>query len=129
MEGGCSCGAVRYRAVGQPVLSLLCFCRDCLSAFGCDGYPGMMVKNDNFEIIQGTPATFARSSASGRSVVRHFCSKCGCNVWGQTELGMVSIAAGTLDNPDLFNPTKAVFTSQAPAWARIPDHLECEADP
>ncbi len=108
------------------MLSLLCFCSDCLAAYGCDGYPGMMFTNDTFEVTSGDTSVHSRIAESGRRVERHFCSNCGTTVWGQTALGLVSIAAGTLDNPELFNPTKAVFTSQAPGWARIPSHLEIE---
>lgn len=126
LDGGCTCGKIRYQVNDEPVLSLLCFCSDCLSSFGCDGYPGMMVKNEHFAPVSGKPSTYSRNSAAGRTVVRHFCADCGTNVWGQTELGLVSIVAGTLDQPDYFTPTKAVFTSQAPSWARIPDHLEHE---
>ncbi len=122
--GGCLCGAVRYRVTGTPVLSLFCFCRDCLAAGGADGYPGMMVRTEAFEHTGGSTTTHRRSAASGRSVTRHFCPQCGSNLWGVTELGLVSVAAGTLDDPDVFVPTKAVFTEDAPGWARIPAHLE-----
>ncbi len=124
MEGGCFCNAIRYRVTGEPALSLLCFCSDCLASYGCDGFPGLMVENNAFQQVAGSTTEFARSSASGRTVVKHFCSTCGTTIWGQTELGLVSISAGTLDDPNRFRPTKAVFTDQAPHWARIPDHLE-----
>jgi hypothetical protein len=77
--GGCFCGSVRYRVGGKPVLSLICFCRDCVATSGSDGY---------------------------------------------TELGLVSIATGSLDEPDVFKPTKAVFVADALSWARIPEGLE-----
>ena len=31
-EGGCQCGAIRYRAVGEPVLAALCHCSSCRRA-------------------------------------------------------------------------------------------------
>jgi hypothetical protein len=126
LEGGCWCRRVRYRVSGPPVLSLLCFCRDCLATSGTDGYAGMMVREDDFEKLSGETATHTRTSASGRNVERHFCSACGSNLWGATQLGLVSVAAGSLDDPNAFEPTKAVFVSQAPAWARIPDGIERE---
>ena len=125
-QGGCLCGNVRYSVQGKPVLSVLCFCRDCLSLFGCDGYPGMMIENQDFSALQGKCSTYPRTAESGRTVTLNFCPDCGTTVWGQTELGMVSVVAGTLDNPDVFEPEKAVFTTQAPAWARIPEGLDRE---
>lgn len=126
-EGGCLCGQVRYRVLGAPVLSLHCYCRDCLSVAGTDGYAGMMVEQGEFEHVSGETAVHTRGSASGREVARHFCPSCGSNLWGVTELGLVSVAAGTLDDPSAFVPTKAVFTSQAPRWARFPEGVEREA--
>ncbi|MCP5055658.1 MAG: hypothetical protein GY937_02915 [bacterium] len=38
----------------------------------------------------------------------------------------IGIPAGSLDDPDVFKPTKAVFVADAPSWARIPEGLECD---
>lgn len=124
LEGGCLCRDVRYRVTAPPVLSLLCYCRDCLATSGTDGYAGMMVEEAYFEQLCGETTSHSRGAKSGRTVIRHFCSTCGSNLWGQTELGLVSVAAGTLDDPDAFEPTKAVFVADAPSWASIPDGLE-----
>jgi len=124
LDGGCFCGAVRYRTTGSPVLSLLCFCTDCLAIAGTDGYAGMMVRAADFEHLSGETVVHAKVARSGRSVHRHFCPKCGSNLWGQTELGLISVAAGTLDDPNAFKPTKAVFVADAPDWARIPEGLD-----
>jgi hypothetical protein len=117
---------VRYRVTGEPVLSLLCYCRDCLRTAGTDGYAGMMVPQENFECFAGSTATHVRQASSGREVERNFCPRCGSNLWGATQLGLVSVAAGTLDDPDAFQPSKVVFASQAPSWARIPVGIERE---
>ena len=119
LYGGCFCGAVRYRVKGEPVLQLLCYCRDCLTFSGTDGYAGMMFKAEHFQCIQGTPRSFAKTSRENRTVVRHFCSTCGTGLWGKTEFGLVSIPAGTLDEPERFDPQRTVFTEDAPHWARI----------
>ena len=55
---------------------------------------------------------------------QNFCGRCGTNLWGYTELGLVSVAAGSLDDPEVFRPTRAAFRDEAPGWARIPDNLE-----
>lgn len=124
LDGGCFCGEIRYRISGDPVLQLYCFCTDCLAITGTDGYAGYMVKNEDFSLVKGTPKTHDKLSKEGRTVRRHFCGTCGTNLWGQTELGLVSVAAGTLDDPSEFQPTKKAFAHDAPDWARVPGSLE-----
>jgi hypothetical protein len=86
MTGGCACGAVRYRITGAPVLSLHCFCTDCVAVCGTDGFAGMVVKNEAFEHTDGQTKSFTRGSKSGRSFERHFCPECGANLWGKQSL-------------------------------------------
>lgn len=126
ITGRCSCGAITYAVSAAPQLSVLCFCRNCLRAFGADGYPGMMVKAAHFHVTKGCASRFTRGSESGRSVTRCFCGVCGTSLWGETELGLVSVLAGTLDDPSVFKPNRAVFTAGAPHWARIPADLPAE---
>jgi hypothetical protein len=123
-NGGCFCGEIRYEITGDAVLQLLCFCEDCLSIVGTDGYAGYMVSKSDFRLVAGKPQVHTKTSKEGRRVHRHFCGVCGSNLWGVTELGLVSVAAGSLDDPSAFKPTRKVFTSGAPHWARIPEGLE-----
>jgi hypothetical protein len=120
--GGCFCGAIRYEVSGKAELQLFCFCADCRKLGGTDGYAGYMVPNENFRPTKGEPKQYRKVSSEGRTVIRHFCAECGSQVWGVTELGLTSVAAGTLDDPNLFQPTVNVFEEQAPSWARIPKH-------
>ncbi|MFK8034748.1 MAG: GFA family protein [Hyphomicrobiales bacterium] len=124
LEGGCFCGEVRYKISGDAVLQLLCFCSDCLSLSGTDGYAGYMVKSEEFHLLEGTPSTFQKTSKEGRIVTKYFCGTCGSNLWGVTSFGLTSVAVGSLDDPNQFHPNKKVFTQNAPNWARIPDELE-----
>ena len=124
IEGGCFCGAIRYQVSGEPELQLLCFCSDCRAITGADAWPGYMVKTEDFSIIKGQPKVFSKTSKQGRTVKQNFCGICGSTLWGETEFGLISVGAGSLDNPEQFSPTKKVFCSDAPHWARIPDNLE-----
>lgn len=124
ITGKCFCGEIKYRITGAPILQLFCFCKDCRSITGTDGYAGYMVKQSDFHLLTGTPSIHEKISKQGRTVKRHFCRICGSNLWGQTEFGLISVAAGTLDDPNEFKPTKKVFTHDAPGWARIPPELE-----
>lgn len=124
LTGGCFCGDIRYEVVGEPALQLLCYCADCLSITGTDGYAGFMVKTEDFSLKQGAPSVHEKPSRAGRSVWRHFCGNCGTNLWGHTEFGLTSVSAGTLDEPNRFKPTRKAFAHDAPDWARIPPDLD-----
>ncbi|GAA5444936.1 hypothetical protein Misp06_03128 [Microbulbifer sp. NBRC 101763] len=123
-EGGCFCRNVRYKIKGEPVLQLFCFCSDCRMITGSDAWPGFMVRSSDFLCSLGIPKIYKKVSSEGRTVKQHFCKNCGSNLWGETEFGLISVGAGTLDNPDIFNPSNKVFTSGVPHWARVPENLE-----
>ena len=124
LEGGCYCGKVRYKVTGTPAFQLFCFCKDCRSLTGTEGWAGYMVNNSDFCVLEGKPTIHEKISKEGRVVKQYFCGTCGSNLWGETEFGLVSVAAGTLDDPSVFKPTKKVFVADAPHWARIPEELE-----
>lgn len=124
ITGGCFCGKIRYEIRGAPVLQLICFCTDCLKTTGTSGYGGYMVNESDFAIVAGESRVHARESKEGRTVRRHFCPECGSNLIGVTDFGLVSVAAGTLDDPNHFQPDKKVFVHDAPHWGRVPDELE-----
>ena len=124
LQGGCFCGNVRYKICGEPVIQLFCYCNDCQSMTGSDGWAGYMVNESDFTVIAGQAKVHEKTSKEGRVVRQCFCDVCGSNLWGETEFGLVSVAAGSLDDPSVFKPTKKVFVADAPHWARIPAELE-----
>ena len=62
-EGGCLCGAVRYRISGTPVSSSVCRCRSCRPASGAPG----VVHKDHYQLLQGHPPRTTRRARSGSS--------------------------------------------------------------
>ena len=73
VEGGCLCGAVRYRASGESDHPTLCHCNSCRRAAGAPVVAWTTFPPSRFEFTKGTPARY-RSSPP---VVRTFCSTCG----------------------------------------------------
>ena len=125
-SGGCSCGAVRYEATGEPLRVSVCHCKECQrrtgSAFGISCYfPEKSVK-----ILQGTLKSYQRLSDEGRWFKTQFCDVCGSTVLWHLEVlpEAIGIAGGTLDVTDWLNPRLHVWASSAQKWIRFPDDAE-----
>jgi hypothetical protein len=123
--GGCLCGALRYEAEGEPKFMGHCYCADCRKASG-SGFIPFMGFSASAVRLTGESRKFISKSARGGDAVRNFCPVCGGLVFGG-EAGkdaMLTIYAGSLDDPSLFHPTVAIFTRGRPDWAAIPPDLK-----
>jgi hypothetical protein len=120
LTGRCLCGAVRYESPGPALFSVVCHCRDCQRASGSGGVPILGVPQPSF-ICEGPVKQSRVTGGSGMPAVRNFCSSCGSLLFGTPESApeMVTIYAGSLDDPAAFTPTDALFAAQRPAWARL----------
>jgi len=129
ITGGCLCKNLRYEISAAPEFCLYCYCRDCQRSTGSDRFAGVMFAETAFAITNGESSSIQTNATSGRKVDRHFCPLCSTMIYGQTEIGLVSVCAGTLDDTSLFKPTMAVFTEDAPVHADIPTELIPPAQP
>ncbi|MBI5505337.1 MAG: GFA family protein, partial [Deltaproteobacteria bacterium] len=73
IEGGCLCGAVRYRIQGEPIVSATCQCRSCRKASAAAIVPWLHVRTHDLSFTCGEPVGFESSP----SVTRTFCGRCG----------------------------------------------------
>ena len=130
IEGGCLCGAVRYSIVGQPLAQLYCYCTDCRKVSGTDGYAAYIVHRTDLTLDQGQPSRFSVTAKSGRTNTRNFCGACGSRLWADIDIGatgamsVASVAGGSLDDPEMFQPTMIHCEKDAPSWGRVPGHLD-----
>ena len=107
MTGQCHCGHVKYRVQGPILDHNYCSCRGCQRATGTLKAPFVVVAKASFKVTAGTPSLYRADSgvkcdAHGSW---HFCPKCGTQVFWMGDKGdRVDIFAGTLDDPDIFQP-------------------------
>ncbi len=126
-QGGCMCGAVRYKINGAPDWSAHCHCRSCQRAIGAAFATWCAVKRENFEVTDGE-ITICETSPG---VDRGFCGKCGTSLTyiargeqsGQDWTGQVWFLAPTLDEPAIAAPTGHVFVSHRQPWVKLADGL------
>src|SRR5260370_4513614 len=61
LEGGCSCGGIRYRLSGEPLVSGICHCSTCRRTCGAPMMPFVTFPSDRFELTRGKPLQFQSS--------------------------------------------------------------------
>jgi hypothetical protein len=120
-EGGCLCGAVRYKFSDDMLRHVICHCRDCQRASGSAFHIGVVVTRKGFEITRGEMRTHRMIGDSGRWIDRSFCPVCGSGILHELERGpeYVVIKAGTLDDPSLVTPTHEIFVKSRMPWVSI----------
>jgi hypothetical protein len=124
-EGGCLCGALRYRVNGEPFDADYCHCRMCQKSTGAPVGVWMDFKKEQVKWLSGNP----REYASSGTVRRGFCAECGSTVsFRDTRYPeYYTLAIVTLDDPDVFQPEYHIHTSSRPKWFTIRDDLEKHA--
>ena len=97
LEGGCLCGAVRYRLTAALVATLYCHCRMYQRAHGAPAIAWLAVPFAAFKLTEGTPTAYRSSDHA----FRHFCGRSGapllCHEADSPKYMDVSIAS--LDTP------------------------------
>ncbi len=121
-QGGCLCGAVRYKLHGAPDWSAHCHCRSCQKATGAAFTTWAGMKKQNFEVTRGR-LTVCNTSPD---VERGFCGKCGTSLTYVAEKGwpgQVSVLVPTLDDPGIVTPTAHVYVEHQLPWVKLDDGL------
>ncbi len=120
-EGGCLCGAVRYRVTAEPIARSICHCRSCRLASGAPSVAWSVFRPQDFSFVRGTPIAFASSP----SVVRTFCGRCGSPLTyrhtGRPQA--VDVTTATFDHPELFPPDKEIWIEHRIDWERVNEEI------
>jgi len=116
-EGGCLCGAVRYRVKQEPQAVVICHCTHCQKASGSAFSVNLLVKEADYE-QRGETRFLLDTGDSGLPSYRHFCGHCGSPIMTRAENlpGLCLVKAGTLDQPEGIGPQLEIYTDHAAAW-------------
>jgi len=125
-EGGCQCGAVRYRVEGEPVMVGICHCHECQKQSGSAFGMSFIVRKEAFSLLSGHPKTFTRNADSGRPVVCAFCPDCGTRIYHDTRWldGVLNIKPGTFDDTSFFQPSGQIWTAKKQPWLELPADIQ-----
>lgn len=121
--GSCNCGSLRLEADGHPLFQGFCRCTDCRKASG--GHSAAITRLREDVKVSGDFRSYVTTGDSGAAVHRNFCPTCGCLAFNlyPGEVGIISINAGLLDNPEVFDPEVVLYERSAVAWDHIDPRL------
>ena len=117
-EGGCLCGAVRYRVVGTPLSVAICHCTNCQKNTG-SAFSVNVIFPKAALTMEGTPAIYEDIGDTGNIVRRVFCGKCGTPLESRSVFSAPEYAvlkSGSFDDPTKFVPDSEVYCVTAMPW-------------
>ena len=125
LEGGCSCGAVRYRLTSAPMFVHCCHCLDCQRQTGSAFVINALIETDRIELLSGEPEPISMPTDSGRPHDIYRCPKCLTAVWSDygRRPALRFLCVGTLDEPSALSPDVHIFTRTKLPWLRLPDDI------
>ena len=123
LEGGCSCGAVRYRLKTGPMFVHCCHCHDCQRQTGSAFAINAIIETDRIELISGSPLPVTMPTDSGRPHDIHRCPACLTAVWSDygRRPALRFVRVGSLDDPAALTPDVHIFTRSKLPWVRLPE--------
>ncbi len=120
-EGGCFCGAVRYRVDG-PINSVgHCHCNSCRRSAGAAFVTWFTVERERLAWTAGVP----RQYASSPGVTREFCAACGTELAYSNEQAArtIDITIGSLDCAAGHPADRHIWTADKLEWLHLDEHL------
>ena len=123
LEGACGCGAVRYRITDEPIFVNNCHCRLCQRQTGTGSAVNAFIESERLELLSGDLSEHDFKTGSGATQIVIRCAKCGTPVWSHYRLGRkaAAVRVGTLDDPSAVRPDAAIFVTDKPEWAPLPE--------
>ena len=120
-EGGCFCGAVRYRAQSAPGVVTHCHCLHCRRTSGAAFVTWAEFPFSEFSFIKGRPVFFS----SREGVTRSFCQACGTPLTYRNAgtSDRIDVTACSLDEPSAVSPRDHVYYRRKLGWVHLSDGL------
>ena len=128
-QGGCLCGAVRYRIAPPPLWVAHCHCSLCRRAQGAGFVTWVGVADDRFAIERG--ADVLEHYRSSAAATRSFCRRCGSPLLFRSSHwpGETHVTLASLDDPSGLEPRTHAYWSSRAAWADWTGRELAKVDP
>jgi len=118
-DGGCLCGAVRFRASGAPKWTIWCHCQSCRKHSGAPAAAFAAFDESVVEVTKGEIKKFASSPG----MLRGFCSTCGSTLTcqGGARPDELHFHIGAFDHPEELPPMGEYFAEERLPWVHLGD--------
>ncbi len=120
-EGGCSCGAIRYRLASEPLFIHCCHCLNCQRQTGSAFVINLLIERDRVQLLSDEPVAtdVPRDNGSAQTIYR--CATCQVAVYSEyTRRDVLFVRGGTLDDPASVAPDVHIFTRSKLPWVTLP---------
>jgi hypothetical protein len=124
VEGGCACGAVRYRLTAEPLFVHCCHCLNCQRQTGSAFVINLLIEADRVELVSGEPKAVdvPRDDGSVQRIYR--CPACEVAVYSEyTRPEYLFVRGGTLDEPRRITPDVHIYTKSKVDWVVLPESV------
>jgi hypothetical protein len=121
LEGGCSCGEVRYRLASEPLITHCCHCLNCQQQTGSAFVINLVIEEARFELLAGEPRAVDVPRDRGATQRIFRCPTCGVAVF--SEYGgpaLRFVRGGTLDGGARVEPDVHIYTRSKIPWVTLP---------
>lgn len=123
-EGGCACGAVRYRLTSDPLFVHCCHCLNCQRQTGSAFVVNLLIEAERVELLAGEPQPVAVPRDGGRKQTIWRCPTCQIAVFSEYGPRHIRfVRAGTLDDPASVAPDVHIFTRTKLPWVALPESV------
>jgi hypothetical protein len=122
LEGGCSCGEVRYRLTSEPLITHCCHCLNCQRQTGSAFVVNLLIEASRLELPTGEPRPVDVPRDGGKAQRIYRCPTCGVAVFSEYGGPAVRfVRGGTLDGGAQVEPDVHIYTRSKLPWVALPD--------
>jgi len=120
IEGGCSCGKVRYSADVEPIFTGFCHCTACQKTTG-SSFSVVVAVPAPALTVTGETKTYDSKGDSGQGTHSMFCPNCGSPFAGTADVmqDVVMLRAGTMDDPSWLTPAMEIYCDSKMPWVNL----------
>jgi hypothetical protein len=120
-EGGCACGAVRYRLSSEPLFVHCCHCLNCQRQTGSAFVINLLIEANRVELLAGEPQPVDVPRGRGKQRIWR-CPACQIALFSKYTRAQVRfVRGGTLDDPSTVAPDVHIYTRSKLPWVTLPD--------